>query len=352
MRAKLLLKYEIASVNALPAGDIQLFSRGQTRVRLTMDQDAEDLHFIRHRACGRLALNVLVGGTPGDEPSDKLANAMKQVKEERARQRPQQTSKSAILIVEVEKDIGEISLRARQDFDDCSLCLDAISDSGLERDALNVTSIAVSGLAIVLGFERLPNFRRLDRSFILLEDNSDKPIFVIKLTGSANMYTTGPLEMTAAEQSVKFIGRLDAPQFASIARLLSEALDEASNNLRAFISAWTALEIFVAKVFTDYERAHLDKLRSTGSLTIGKFVARIEDVMRDKYRLTDKFTAIASAIGGDKSEDDVREFKDLKRTRDDFFHGDREVDELPTHKVIALLVKYLRFHIEEFSTSN
>ena len=47
---------------------------------------------------------------------------------------------------------------------------------------------------------------------------------------------------------------------------------------------------------------------------------RIKDVMKDKYRLTDKFVLIASFLSNE-IEEDIESFKSMKKLRDDIFHG-------------------------------
>ena len=117
--------------------------------------------------------------------------------------------------------------------------------------------------------------------------------------------------------------------------------------LRSFLAAWTALEIFVNKVFGDYE----DRL--FGELTEGPYpearrehLARMREVMKDKYRLADKFAIIICQLCPNDADQDLAAFRKAKELRDDLSHG-TEVTEpaLPVAIVQGLIRKYLRLHL-------
>jgi len=73
--------------------------------------------------------------------------------------------------------------------------------------------------------------------------------------------------------------------------------------------------------------------------------------MKDKYRLTDKFVAVAAVLFPDVPDDEVQEdykkFCRLKKLRDSIFHGDAFSEkDLPVQELAALLRKYVLAHIE------
>ena len=81
------------------------------------------------------------------------------------------------------------------------------------------------------------------------------------------------------------------------------------------------------------------------SLGVNNFLERIKDVMKDKYRLTDKFSLVASFLSNEIT-DDINLFKRLKNIRDNISHG-KEFDEetLPVEDARKLVSKYLRNHM-------
>lgn len=91
--------------------------------------------------------------------------------------------------------------------------------------------------------------------------------------------------------------------------LFAASLDGAKDRLRAFQAGWSALEIFVNKVFSRYERDFLGGLTSDSDPNAKEwFVARIHEVMRDKYRLRDRFALIAGVLASSDADADVAEF--------------------------------------------
>ena len=74
----------------------------------------------------------------------------------------------------------------------------------------------------------------------------------------------------------------------------------------------------------------------------------IRGVMKDKYRLADKFGIVAMQLSAIDADKDVIAFREAKKVRDELFHGSN-IDEntLPVASVRSLLVKYLQLHLGE-----
>ena len=73
--------------------------------------------------------------------------------------------------------------------------------------------------------------------------------------------------------------------------------------------------------------------------------------MKDKYRLTDKFVAVAAVIfpvvPDAEVQEDCKKFRRLKYLRDDIIHGkDFSEKDLPVDELATLLRKYVLAHIE------
>ena len=68
--------------------------------------------------------------------------------------------------------------------------------------------------------------------------------------------------------------------------------------------------------------------------------------MRDKYRLTDKFVAVAAvlfpAVHDAELQEDYAQFCRFKKLRDSIYHGDEfSESNLPVHELTTLLRKYV-----------
>lgn len=128
-------------------------------------------------------------------------------------------------------------------------------------------------------------------------------------------------------------------------RLLTQSLETTQDNLRAFMSAWSALEILTNKVFHVYEEKFIAGIVDDHNSHGVNNLERIKDAMKDKYRLTDKFSLVASFLSIEITED-IELFKSMKRVRDNISHG-KEFDEetLPVEDARKLASKYLKNHM-------
>lgn len=116
-------------------------------------------------------------------------------------------------------------------------------------------------------------------------------------------------------------------------RLLTQSLETTDDNLRAFVASWSAIEILINKAFPYYEGKFIAGIVSdNNSQCVNDFLGRIKDVMKDKYKLTDKFLLIASFLS-DETEEDVALFWKVKKTRDRILHGEQfDEESLPVEE--------------------
>ena len=128
--------------------------------------------------------------------------------------------------------------------------------------------------------------------------------------------------------------------------------DFESDRLKAFLFGWAALEIFVNTSFKIYEKVFLSPLTDAGQPTLReRFLERVKDVMKDKYRLTEKFVAVAAVLfpgAADATlQEDFRRFSSLKQLRDAIFHGEEFSErDLPVNELAALLRRYMLGHLQ------
>lgn len=128
--------------------------------------------------------------------------------------------------------------------------------------------------------------------------------------------------------------------------LLVTSLEEATGELQRFISAWSALEIFVNAAFkSTYETRWFEIMEEGAPASARPVFARFQDVMSDKYRLADKFLVIASVLDPATAAGDAAEFGRLKKLRDGLLHALDTSSPLPTDAIQMLLLKYMRLHL-------
>jgi len=183
-------------------------------------------------------------------------------------------------------------------------------------------------------------------------------LFDGEIVTSGYGYTLSPKNIeeinVSLEKSAELIGNLIKnkelqKKLQSVLRLFTQSLEISQDKFRAFLFAWVAIEIFVNKIFASYEDKFISDVKNHSSKGVNKFLDRVKSVMRDKYRLADKFTLIASFLS-DNIERDVNSFNEIKKQRDNIFHGQMFDEEtLPVEEVRRLISVYVKKHLDLMS---
>ncbi|HEA9924493.1 TPA: hypothetical protein RXU73_004144 [Yersinia enterocolitica] len=119
--------------------------------------------------------------------------------------------------------------------------------------------------------------------------------------------------------------------------------------LHSFISAWTCLEIYISKNFKQNFNKLIDfaKEKTKKPEINQQFIDRMFVVMEGKYTLMDKFILLASYYNIAEIDDKIKEFKELKKIRDSFFHGEKiDINDLPLEKTRHLFVMLLKLNLK------
>ena len=143
---------------------------------------------------------------------------------------------------------------------------------------------------------------RMGEVLYLVEPDSQKPIYTFTVEfGAAKLSLATPLTDAVLSSATKHISKLsDEKALTRPISLLSTSLERGTDELEAFIAAWSALEIFVNATFkTTYELRWFDIMQDGAPISAKPVFQRFKDVMSDKYRLADKFLIIASVLDSD-----------------------------------------------------
>jgi hypothetical protein len=159
-------------------------------------------------------------------------------------------------------------------------------------------------------------------------------------------------EAVSPSEAESLIAALGKSELNRSVNLLAQSLDMAAEDkFKSFLFGWTALEILINKVFSEYEKAFLSAVSSESSVHgTSRYFERVTQVMRDKYRLVDKFGIIAAVLTAEESDHDIEEFERIKKVRDALLHG-QDAPELSLLNVELrdLVSKYLRKHLSRDS---
>ena len=121
--------------------------------------------------------------------------------------------------------------------------------------------------------------------------------------------------------------------------------------LRSFLAAWTALEIFVSKVFAEYESRIFQELNEGDYPDVRRqYLQRIQEVMKDKYTLANRFSVVSCQLCPSDADTDIKIFTTAKNMRDKLSHGQDVLEAaLPVAEVQNLARKYLRLHLQSIT---
>jgi hypothetical protein len=128
--------------------------------------------------------------------------------------------------------------------------------------------------------------------------------------------------------------------------------------LKAFLFGWSALEILVSKMFIAFEEEFMSPLLGGAQARLReRFLRRVREVMKAKYRLVEKFTCVTVALFPDAADADVagylEQFERLKRMRDKLLHGEDVPEKmLPIHELSGLLRRYVLAYLDRTIASS
>lgn len=327
---------------------IELCRRDCFRFVLTRDPDTLLTSVDRGAAIGYL---MMTGGIGMEDLDVALSSQIEKIQAERR----QKIMNQAVLVVEAQRDI-EVPLKERnyREFDKFVVTWDAIDKQEFAKGHRS----DVEAIKVALAFEcdTPPRFTQLSRG-TYLTDAQGKTVYSFSISGmSADMFASRSLAVHAVDQiSARYRLLRQDRDMQSVQRLFSEMADYGNDPLKAFLSGWAALEILISKSFKKYEEVFLSPLTEAGQRsTRERFLNRIKEVMKDKYRLSDKFAAVAAVLFPDAPDDEIdgdfHKFSEIKKFRDSIYHGEEfSENDLPVHEISALLRKYLLGYVNASS---
>lgn len=291
-------------------------------------------------------LSMMLRAMIGNPLSGDFPELLVRETEKVERQRRDSIGSDPVIIVEISGSAeAQIPANARE-IQDFILCFDAFDKKALKARLQSEVSAILTALRIGTGDPL--EFRQVaDGSYLVADDG--KVVHSASFEpGNVGVYVSRRLTKEQQAQVANDMSlALEAGVLERVMRLHAQSLNKATDNYRAFVAAWSALEILIAKLFPTYQRILAAELRAVKqSPGLHAYLDRVATVMGDKYNLADKFGVVSVYLDDAQADDEVRIFRDLKRVRDRMSHGeDVEESALPTKEVQRLFDKYLRNHL-------
>jgi hypothetical protein len=272
---------------------LETFSEFGGHAFITYDLDDHLFEIDRGDAFSFSLLKSFVGQGDEGSPQERIARELDKIRAQRS------NDSSAYLIYRAE---GEMEDWNPQHIDKLDEFNKVLGDFNFVFDGANISQIKelhkapLSGLisTFALASEHICGTKKIAEGNYFL-DETGKTTYSISFNDRSKMSVIGPLTAKNIEYVNKY-ARLFAThdELVNSSRLLTKSLDEGSDKLLSFISIWSALEIFVNKVFKYYEAEVFDKLKLQD--VSAPVIDRIRDVMSDKYRITDKFSLVSDSL--------------------------------------------------------
>jgi hypothetical protein len=355
MEVRYVAIYRLLGLNKLLGNaetqDFVVLPNVNATVKLTTNPEPFCLHLNRASALATQLLKGLFGQDKDGTLEERLAAEIEEVRVNR-----QKRNKAGVFLVfEGTEDVASPDFKFRRDTDDFAICFDAFAKGEVRekfRPALYGTLAAI-GLALPQKAD--PRVEKIGDVSYLIESESGKVIYSFSIEGPpVTLSVSTPLSEDAMERARSRARAFPVDRtLAKIANLLIESQETKTNELRAFIAAWSALEMFVSSLFKAvYGERWFHNLSSNAPASAKPYFDRLKSVMNDKHRLADKFLVIAAILDSASAEKDVSDFRCLKSVRDGLFHtSEGATSQYPVEDTQNLLRKYLDLHLAQYDRS-
>jgi hypothetical protein len=349
MNARYLAIWKLIGANTLVAGgNLELVRLNEPRLVATVTADPEP--FFPHIDQSVAIANRIWKGLIGVFASDQSGTFQQWFAAEVESVKAGRAHKGVFLVFEGETDVPAPNFTKRRDTDVLAVCFDAIDKSELKEVFRQSIQATMAGLSISLPTNADRQIESVGETIYLVEPDTEKPIYTFSVQmGAPKLSLATPLSDAVVSEAAKRISKVISDKtLVRPASLLFTSLNRTTDPLQAFIAAWSALEIFVNATFkATYESQWFDIMENGAPDAAKPVFERFKDVMKDRYRLADKFLIIASVLDASIATADADEFRRLRIIRDALLHGLETPVHLPTEATQSLLSKYMLLHIDK-----
>jgi hypothetical protein len=266
----------------------------------------------------------------------------KEIQDVRA-QRSTEKSNEARLLITKDSSTYDFNTQFTKDCGQFEVCNDAVSPDSINlkhRDEIErILTAFVCGSQQVLGIKCL-------FETVVFYPNDNKPTYSFSSQfGDVDGYISQLLDTVEVGKIVNCFESMRTDSTLSRVRhLLRTSFESEPDKLRSFLSAWSALEIFIGKMFAKCEDEIFDALRQSKQISpMLEFVRNVRTAMESRYRFMDRFSAVAMTFDPENADSDIKAVKGFKSTRDGLAHGEDIVDrDLPCSSVRNIVRKYLQ----------
>lgn len=343
-RHTLVYKLDGINMNRID-GKVEVIEDSATGLVAVVMSDPDDycLESDRWTALANLRLNALFGQPGLEITQERITEQLEKIRESRKLT----FGTGPYLVLMRDAEVEDFSPEFEDETPDYIVCSGG-PPRGTLREASSPQVLATQA-AITIATEDLNGIKKVSDTIVFFRSDG-KPIYCYTMSGTANADVIRAISVDTLDSVGDWYRTIagDLKPVERVVRLLTSSLQTEGDALRAFLHAWTALEILINKTFKRYETQFFSEL-SEGDQPEARlqYLERMRSVMGDKYRMIDKFALIASQLSPADADEDVKRFKQAKKERDNLAHG-QDVAEanLPVSMVQSLVRKYIRLHLD------
>jgi hypothetical protein len=350
METRYVAIWKIHGANKIASGSV-IHTIGDdhgVNVVATFANDPEPYFLYADQASAALKLMVTKGFWSPEAHGDFSDLLAAEIQEQRSR-RANQTSSSAFLILEGKAIVADQQFNVHRITDAFSFSMDKIDLRDVEEIFSQFATSIIASISLAFEPNANRDVEKLASVIFLNDPNSGNPIYPVKYkVGKHKLSIAKPLTLEMIDFiRERTVNILDTKKLLRSATLLSLSLHNDTEELLAFISSWSALEMFVDTSFSAvYESIWFSIMKNGAPASAVPILELLRASMRNNDRLAEKFLIIASVLDPDSATADDSEFRSLRKIRNNLFHRADIPSELPTERTQALLIKYLKKHLD------
>jgi hypothetical protein len=305
--------------------------------------------FVDHVDRSSAILHGLMKGifnrTEGDV-RDRISDRVLKIQAEREKM----YQSGAFLVFHGVRDAPELKLDNHRELPEFNTAFDAFDKAEMRERFWPAVARSLAAVTLSLQDRSDPRISKVTDGMYILHPDSIKPTYSFTFTaGNLRMSIGTMLDDDTKNRIHHYAKRLrKGHNIEKVLDQFVQSLAKEKDEFRAFLAAWTALEIFITSTFKrTYEQCWFDRLRDASPPSSQPYFKNVKDVMSDRHRLLDKFVVIASLLDPESGTDAIAKFKTIKQIRDNVFHGSDDPNmAYPTDQTQELLIKYLSLHFD------
>ena len=262
--------------------------------------------------------------------------------------RKSESGNDPFLVVRRNGIVAQFILTHQRQFDNFVVSINAVNKQEIREVSKPFIDRVLTSFTLVQG--SISSIEVVADSIVFFKDDGTR-VHSYSFKGSANLQVSKVLSADIAQvpelyADLSQVAKLRRKDLSRAIGLAVASLQSDKNPLRSFLTAWSALEIFIQKVFPIYEQELFEKLNDSPKSDARSIsIDRIKDVMKDKYRLADKFAIIATELASHDADKDLSDFQEAKKIRDGIHAEDVSAEKLPLETVRNIYNRYLSLHL-------